>query len=189
VIPNIISYQYASEAVSYNQDTGILKWRIRPPHHFRATRGHKIFNTKHAGSKAGNLSEKGYLRLVLNGKTIVVHRIIFLLMTGRLPYHQIDHKNHNRSDNRWGNLREATNDQNHLNQKLNSSNTSGHTGVCWDKANKKWRALICFRGNKISLGRFGDIEDAISARTSANKKYGFHKNHGKTKIEIEAQER
>lgn len=49
------------------------------------------------------------------------------------------------------------------------ANKSGVTGVNWDKSRGKWQATIRFKGKKYNLGRFADIEDAISARKKAEK--------------------
>ena len=51
-----------------------------------------------------------------------------------------------------------------------SNNTSGYTGVTFNKRVKKWRATI-YVGRLISLGYFHDKEDAIQARKDAEIKY------------------
>lgn len=60
-------------------------------------------------------------------------------------------------------------------QKKRKNNTSGKTGVSWDKRRQKWVATIDFN-KPIYLGAFVNIEDAIAARESAEMKY-----HGFTK--------
>lgn len=50
-------------------------------------------------------------------------------------------------------------------------NTSGVTGVTWDKSRDKWMATIGLKGKRIFLGRFDKKEDAIKAREKAEKKY------------------
>jgi len=97
-------------------------------------------------------------------------------MTGRMPPNQADHINHNRSDNRFLNLTEATNKQNHRNETLQTNNKTGFTGV--HKTNGKWTAKIMVDGKNINLGVFSNIEDAAIARKAANKKYKFSQNHG-----------
>ena len=54
----------------------------------------------------------------------------------------IDHINGNRNDNRFDNLRLATDSQNIRNQKKRKTNTSGFKGVGWSKQNKKWRSRL-----------------------------------------------
>lgn len=52
-----------------------------------------------------------------------------------------------------------------------STNTSGVTGVGWDKSRNKWYARIEFQGERHFLGRFNKKEDAVSARKEAEDKY------------------
>jgi hypothetical protein len=59
-----------------------------------------------------------------------------------------------------------------------TGNSSGFRGVYWDKSRKKWAPKIKVNQVIINLGRFNDIEEAISARLSAEADYGFHANHG-----------
>ncbi len=58
-------------------------------------------------------------------------------------------------------------------------NTSGVTGVTWDKSNNRWIAQIVIDGRHKKLGRFTDFSKAVDARKNAEVLYGFHKNHGK----------
>jgi HNH endonuclease len=43
----------------------------------------------------------------------------------------MDHVNGDRADNRWCNLREATQSQNQANTSMRADNISGYKGVCW----------------------------------------------------------
>jgi hypothetical protein len=45
----------------------------------------------------------------------------------------MDHVNGDRADNRWCNLREATQSQNQANTSMRADNISGYKGVCWHK--------------------------------------------------------
>lgn len=61
-------------------------------------------------------------------------------------------------------------------QKKRSTNTSGYTGVCWDKVNLKWKASIMVGRKNKSLGRYLYIKDAVVARKAAELLYfGFNK--------------
>ena len=53
--------------------------------------------------------------------------------------------------------------------RIRSTNTSGTTGVWFDKNRGKWCAEIMFKRKKYSLGRYTDKEDAIAARKAAEK--------------------
>jgi hypothetical protein len=50
------------------------------------------------------------------------------MMTGEWPKTQIDHINLDKADNRWCNLREATQSQNFANTRILASNGSGFKG-------------------------------------------------------------
>lgn len=57
--------------------------------------------------------------------------------------------------------------------KIRNTNTSGVTGVWFDKTRKKWCAEIMFKKKKYYLGRYDKKEDAVSARKKAEQRiYG-----------------
>lgn len=97
---------------------------------------------------------------------ILLHRLIL-----SYPKHLIDHINHNTIDNRKINLREVTNSQNGMNHSIGSNNTSGVSGVNWDKHLGKWRARITVNYQRIDLGAYNKFEDAVKARKDAEEKY------------------
>lgn len=47
------------------------------------------------------------------------------------------------------------------------NNTSGVTGVDWLTRKRRWRASICFKGVRRSLGTFENFDDAVEARKRA----------------------
>jgi hypothetical protein len=49
-------------------------------------------------------------------------------------------------------------------EKPRVTNTSGVTGVWYNKRRQRWTAELMFRGKKYYLGRYVDISDAIAAR-------------------------
>lgn len=51
-----------------------------------------------------------------------------------------------------------------INQRMQNNNTSGFTGVDWDKRYSKWRARIQIYGKCKYIGYFYNIEDAVKAR-------------------------
>lgn len=54
-----------------------------------------------------------------------------------------------------------------LNSKIRCTNTSGITGVWYDKSRHKWCAEIMFKKKKYNLGRYDKKEDAAAARKIA----------------------
>lgn len=154
---------------SYDQSTGKLYWKIS-----KGSRSPK-------GSEAGYLDKSsGYVCVTLNGKIHRSHRIIWEMFNGPIPKGmQVDHVNHIRCDNRLVNLRLVTHKENGRNVSRQKNNTSGITGVHWDKNRGKWHAQIKLRGKVRSLGRFVDFFEACCARKSAERFLGFHENHGR----------
>lgn len=114
------------------------------------------------------MSSYGYIEIGLLGRLYRAHRLAFVYMTGEEPFHNVDHINGNRADNRWKNLRVCNQSQNMGNVGLRKNNTSGHPGVVFDKERGKWRAQIRIGGKKTNLGRFDDFEDAVEAHNLAH---------------------
>lgn len=124
------------------------------------------------GEIAGCIGSKGYRLIGYKGKVYKAHRLVFLWHNGYLPV-TVDHINRNRSDNRIENLRAAEIIENAKNLSVMQTNTSGVTGVYWQKNAGKWRAMIQQNKNLLCLGLFEKIEDAIATRKKAEKEiYG-----------------
>lgn len=113
------------------------------------------------------LNSDGYIVNVKN--RICLHRLITNCPSDMF----IDHigGETTRCDNRKQNLRKLTNSQNLMNRGLQKNNTSGVTGVSWNKSRQKWEAHIKFQGKKINLGLYQSIDDAVKVRKEAEKKY------------------
>lgn len=97
-----------------------------------------------------------------------MHRTIMPAPTGL----QIDHIDGDGLNNRRSNLRLATNAQNQHNRRFHAGNKSGFKGVFWDPSRSQWMAQITLNGEKVYLGRFRDISDAVAARAKAGE--GLH---------------
>lgn len=92
---------------------------------------------------------------------------------------EIDHVDHDTTNNKLSNLRLVSKKVNCKNKSLYKSNKSGACGVCWHKDARKWNAYIKIDGKRKSLGYYHDVDDAIKARKDAEIEFCFHKNHGK----------
>lgn len=110
-----------------------------------------------SGAKAGGISH-GYRRIKIYSSQYAAHRLAWYYVTGKWPSEQIDHKNRNKADNRWTNLRLATCSHNNANSKLRSDNTLGLKGVC--RSGNKFRACIYFDKRRYPLGTFDTAEQA-----------------------------
>lgn len=104
---------------------------------------------------------------------IYLHRLVMGVTDCNVCVDHIIHPPYpqHKIDNRKSNLRITTNQQNTMNRSLNRNNSSGVTGVTWDKKNNNWRAYIRFNWKLIHLGSFINKEDAIAARKAAEEKY------------------
>lgn len=167
----------------YDSTTGILTWEYRTSDKFQDGKYSRIrranrWNAVHANKNAGYKNKKGYFALNIGGVTYCSHRIAWALHYNFWPTNQIDHIDHNRANNKIGNLRDVTNTENQRNCGMAKTNTSGYTGVYWYEPTRKWCARIWVNGKNHYLGYFIQIEDASLARENAKLKFGFHKKHG-----------
>lgn len=100
-------------------------------------------------------------------KKIYLHREINKTPEGL----ETDHIDRNPLNNQRANLRTSTHRENTINRNKQKNNTSGCTGVIWDKINKSWQVRIKVDGKSIFLGRFNSMLDARNVRKRAEDKY------------------
>jgi hypothetical protein len=130
------------------------------------------------GDSVGTTSAGGYLTVRVDGKIFKVSRIIYAMHYGDPGQKQVDHINHIRTDNRIENLRIVTVQENAHNQSKLKRNTSGFTGVNWNKKAERWVVHINVDKKQAYLGSFKKKRDAIFRRKLAEIAYGYHSNHG-----------
>lgn len=124
------------------------------------------------GRVSGTLSSSGHLMIRLGGKdrkSYLLHRLIWLYMTGSWPLDQVDHQDRDKTNNRWTNLQESNHLSNSWNVGIKSTNTSGYTGVSLHPSGK-WQAKIRISGKQQFLGLFKDKESARDAYLKADGK-------------------
>lgn len=125
------------------------------------------------GDVVGTLQAGGYVRITFEYCRFMAHRLAWLHVTGEWPADKIDHRDLDRSNNRWANLREATQSQNCANAPITSRNTSGFKGACFDKSNGKFVASVRFQGRHVHLGYFDTAYEAHLAYVAgANRLFG-----------------
>jgi HNH endonuclease len=153
---------FLHELFTYDQETGVLNWRVRPRYHFKSDRAWNMANGKYAGKVAGSIQKKGYrtVEISKDGKTYAlrVYRIIWAMMTGEWPAEEIDHIDLDKDNNKWGNLREATHVENCHNRSVRSDSKTGIKGV--SKRRQKYIAVITSNGVTHYLGQFDTAEEA-----------------------------
>ena len=153
--------EFLRECFSYDPETGKLLWRRRPAHHFINEHRANNWNAKYP-DRSG-VPHGRYLVFNVNyeegAARLYAHRVIFKIMTGRDPSEQIDHVNGIGSDNRWANLREATQVQNMRNQFRSRCLPRGVSA-----AGNKFVAQAGVGGKKIKyLGRYDTPAEAHAA--------------------------
>jgi len=169
-----------SDILDFNSLDGTFTWNPRTEKTAHDIGRMRTFNVLRAGKPALNgLSNDGYCRGMIFGRSIRAHRAVYAMVNGQWPNDLIDHINGKKQDNRPENLRDVSSLENHRNIKIPASNTSGAVGVDWAKSVSMWRANIKINGKTKFLGHFENKSDAIKARAEANVKYGFHPNHGR----------
>ena len=172
-----LTAERARALLDYDPMTGVLTWKHRTPDMFTSGRNNTAegccarWNSIYAGVEAGSRysapdKKTGYISLHIVGfGNLKAHRIIWLMMTGEWPKGLVDHRDLDGYNNRWLNLRDATNAQNKANCGAYRNNTTGYKGVYKTKQSGKYLAKIRDGKKLISLGTFYDPE-------IANAKYG-----------------
>ena len=155
------------DILHYNPDTGTFIWKIN--------RGRIKL-----GDIAGRLSR--YIQIGYNNKKYAAHRLAWLYVYGKMPDGEIDHINHEKTDNRILNLRDSTREEQAQNMVQRKDNRSGTTGVGFRRDANKWHARITVDKKQMHIGYYFTKEEAIVARKKAETKHGFHKNHGKARL-------
>lgn len=125
-----------------------------------------------------NVGNNGYIRFQIAGIYFLAHRAIWAMIKGEWPPCDLDHRDGDRQNNRFKNLRLGPQKVNSKNRFKLERNTSGITGVTWSKAAGKWQAQIGVDGDQVYLGIFQILADAAAARKSAEKQYGYTARHG-----------
>jgi len=92
-----------------------------------------------------------------------------LYVNGVWPNNVVDHKNGDRSDNRWCNLRDCTQSVNIQNLKgPRRDNRSGYLGV--SPNGKRWNAMIRVNKKRHYLGTFDTPSEAYEAYITAKRR-------------------
>ncbi len=138
---------------------GQLFWKISPAKSVKA------------GSVVGTTDPNGYVRTMLKGQRLLVHRLIYIYHHGDISEAiQIDHIDGRRDFNRIENLRLVTNQENCFNQKAK--------GYSYCKRSGKWGAYIGVDGKNKFLGYFDIACDARNAYMIAKSSLHTIQAHG-----------
>lgn len=156
-ITRIMTVNRLKELLEYDPESGVFRWLVN--------RGGKAVR----GATAGTRDRQGYIRINLGGSICAAHRLAWFYMTGRWPEHEIDHRDLNKANNSWVNLREATHAQNQAN--TSSTNSTGYKGV--EKHGAGYRAYIRVNGKKLVIGKYSNAYEAhVAYVKAANDNFG-----------------
>lgn len=150
-----LSAERLRDLLHYDPETGIFTWRV-------GRRG-----GARAGAVAGSIDRDGYRHITIDFVNYLAHRLAWFWMIGEWPINEIDHRNSIRDDNRFAELREATDTQNKRNARISRANTSGLKGASFDKRRGRWRAQIHDAGKQRYLGTFNTAVEAHAAYCKA----------------------
>lgn len=161
----------------YEPDSGKLTWRARPQPMFPNFQKFLAWNTRCAGEETFTIKHSsGYMHGSILGRKYLAHRVIWKMVHGVDP-RDIDHLDGNKHNNRLDNLRECSRSENNRNRRRGSNNTSGCTGVHWDKQMQRWYARIEVAGEITFLGYCKSKEEAIARRKAVEPQLGFLPGH------------
>jgi len=147
------------ELFTYDKETGFLYYK--PRYFGELSKPQKAWNSRCLHKQAGYISSNGYIRVKVFKKYYYAHQIAFAIMKDYIPYF-IDHKDENKVNNKWDNLREATRSKNGCNKGKRTDNKSGFKGVYWSKRSQRWIMEISLLGVRYSSSHTSK-EDAYNA--------------------------
>ena len=151
-----LSQDRLKELLHYDPETGVFTW---PP----GTGGK---GRPHHPKRAGGDDGQGYYRIWVEGRFYRSTHIAWLYMTGELPSAQIDHADKNSLNDRWNNLRLATQNQNKANSGAYKNNSLGVKGVRLHR-NGHNEALLRFNGKLVYLGCYRTLAEAKAVYDAA----------------------
>ena len=155
----LITAERLHEVLHYDPETGVWTWN-QPSQKGK----------KKAGKRAGCINADGYWQIKVDRSIYPAHKLAFLYMLGKFPSPQSDHRDLNKANCAWQNLREATISQNAANRRPKHG---GLKGTSFDPKRKKYFACICKDRKAINLGRYVSEADAHEAyRIAATEFHG-----------------
>lgn len=141
----MLTQERLRELMTYDPETGIFTYNVRRGKNGKLSRkGGKV-----AGVFDGSV---GYIRITIDSERFWSHRLAWFWMTGGWPKAKIDHEDTNGQNNKWSNLRDATQAQNGMNRGVSRINKVGLKGVVFYAG--KYCAYIGLNGETHYLGRF-----------------------------------
>ena len=143
--------------LDYDPSSGVFRWRGTG-----RGRKHEV-----AGCRR---RRDGRLVIYVEGSRYLANRLAWLWMTGEWPRVGVDHRDGDPTNDRWGNLRLATQSENNRNARTPRHNTTGFKGAY--RCRGKFRAAITVNDRTVHLGVFDTAEEAHAAYCAAAVQHG-----------------
>ena len=159
------SQERLKELFNYNEETGEFIRKIQTS----------------SNAKIGDIAgykKVDYVSINVGGIAYQAHRLAWMYVTGEDPGElQIDHRDENKHNNKFNNLRKATGGQNKSNSGAHKDNKLGLKGVSKDR--NRYRAQISKNGKVYRIGSYDTPEEAHRAyKEAADKLHGEYANYG-----------
>lgn len=146
------------EVLHYDPATGVFIRRIATS------------NSVQVGDVVGSPHSRGYLEASVDGHSCLLHRLVWLYMTGAWPDDGIDHRDGDKRNNRWLNLRDATQQLNAENVRVaRAHNRTGVLGVT-RLPSGRFRASIGVNRRLKHLGVFDSTAEASCVYLAAKRR-------------------
>jgi len=125
------------------------------------------------GTQAGCITKAGYRVISIGGVVYRSGRLAWFYIREEWPKAEIDHRDTNRANDVWTNLREATRSQNEQNTKKRSIGRSGLKGAIWSQRHLAWISRVTVNGKRVILGTFScPAASHFAYLIAADKHYG-----------------
>jgi len=114
---------------------------------------------------------QGYLRVTVDGRRYLQHRLIWFFVYGKFPSEQVDHIDGDRTNNAIANLRHVSNMKNA--QNIRRAHRDSKTGLLGVAATERgtWEARIQVNGRRTCLGStFKTPEEAHAVYLDAKRR-------------------
>lgn len=160
----LITAEELRELLHYDPQTGVFTWKI--------DRGLPAHIVARAGEVAGQVDpSNGYMQINIRQRRYLMHRLAVLWVTGEWPSNHVDHRDGQRTNNAWANLRDVPHAINAQNlRRVRRDNKLGIQGV-QETRDGRFIARLRTDGVTKRLGTFADPHTAHQAYLTAKRQH------------------
>lgn len=129
-----------------------------------------LFTNKKTKKILGTPNDDGSLNIWIDGNDYKAHELAWFMVTGVWPKSPIVHRDGVKHNNWIDNLKMQKE------RKVASNNSTGITGVNWDKRDTRWRSSISLDKKRYNLGSYENFTEAVMVRADAEILLDIHSN-------------